>query len=889
MHRSLCRHAPLWPRVVLALALVVGSAGFAPRLAAQSVPTFAEVSGHAFGERITVHAEMVRYLERLAEVSDRVQMIDQGASWEGRALLVAVVTSRENHARLDEIRANAQALADPRALDAESAAQIIESQPAIVWLGGSIHGFELSGSEGLLKLLERLSTADDEATLKALDQTVVLIDPMLNPDGRDAFAHFNHARLGGDPNPHPNDWSNDFTSWEALGFRTGHYFFDTNRDWFAQTQLETRRRAPTWLQWRPQVIVDAHEMGADMEFFFDPPTEPVSPLYPAFSSRWHEIFGAAYAEAFDTAGFEYTTRDLFNYFYPGYSTAWGSYQGAVGLLFEQGSSRGLALTRGDGTTRTLLNATEQQYEASWTTVRTAAERRQELLQEYYQSHREALADGAQGVRRYLLSGDSDPYLLAEAVGLLKRNGIEVHRLTEDVRLSGVRDRIGGETGEHTFAAGTFVIEAAQPRSRLVRNLLEPSVETPAEFLAAARERIDRGEGARFYDMTAWSLPLLFNLDGYSSTDGRTLPAEHVDTGSRVVQDMPTPRYAYVLPGDQTASIAAAWHLRRQGYRVMVTGPTATRVAGQDIPGGSVVVRVRQEAEPQTAALPAAIRDLSRRYRLRVLGLDTGRPDGPSHLALGSRETVRLRPGQVGLLAEEPFSGYSFGWAWYTLERQYGIPTLVLRSRSLAERSLEDIEVLVIPDTFGSPARVLGEGGMDRLRRWVRDGGTLIALGGAVEFVRNDLELIQLRSWYPDPSGDSGPDGEDAEQPRRFTVPGAFLNGQLDTSSWLTAGYQDEQLPFLVFSSRIYQAPSGPPNGGRRAVVTFPQADEGELVLAGHTWDESDERLPGAVGVYVESVGAGRVVAFAEDPNFRGYWRGADRLFLNAVVLGPSGP
>jgi hypothetical protein len=274
----------LGPVCALLAALLVA----VPAAQAQ-VPTFEEVVGHAFGERATQHHQMVAYLHRLAETSTRVTVTVQGASWEGRELMLAVVTSPENHARIEEIRTGSLRLADPRGTTPEQAQSLIRSQPAVVWFGGSIHGFELSGAEGALKLLEHLTTRDDAATLEVLENTVVLIDPMLNPDGREAFVQINYQNEGREPNPDPQDWANSFTFWQALKFRTGHYYFDTNRDWFAHTQRETRDRMPHLHAWRAQVAVDMHEMGSGQEFFFDPPTDPTNRHFPAFALRWFQL------------------------------------------------------------------------------------------------------------------------------------------------------------------------------------------------------------------------------------------------------------------------------------------------------------------------------------------------------------------------------------------------------------------------------------------------------------------------------------------------------------------------------------------------------------------------------------------------------------------------
>ncbi len=842
------------------------------------IPSFAEVVGHEFGERITLHHEAMSYLRRLDEVSDRVRVIEQGETWEGRELLVAIVSSPENQARLDQIRQAAHRLGDPRGTTPEQAQAIAADQPVIIWYGGSIHGFELSGAEGLLRLLEHLTTRGDAATLEVLDNAVILIDPMLNPDGRDAFAHLNHENIGRVVNPARDDWANDFTSWQALKFRTGHYYFDTNRDWFSHTQRETQARIPTILAWRPQVVVDAHEMGSDREFFFDPGADPYAPYFPQHSRRWFEIFSQAYAAAFDSAGFEYTTRELFDYFYPGYTTAFGDYQGAVGMLYEQGSSRGLALHRFDESVRTLGDALEQQYLAAWTAARTSVRERETLLRDYYESHRADIADGRTGIRRYLIPPEGDPLHIAELVNLLMRNGIEVAVLTEPVRLNNVRDRTGVALGAREFPAGTYVIEAAQPRNRLVRMLLEPEVPTPAEFLQEARERIERAESPRFYDITAWSLPLLFNVGGYSAADGRQLAGDPVSGQLVPLARTPDqrPGYAYLIDGSSTYAMSALYHLKASGYRAaLITKPT--KIDGQDVAGGTVIVRIGQNAE----SVHDAVREVAERFRLTVRGTDTGL-SAAGFPVLGSVDAVlTARLPEIAILAEEPIFGYSFGWAWYTLDQQYEIPVNILRVRSVAGTRLDRFNVLLIPSASAEGLKTaLGDAGVERVKRWVEDGGTLVTIGAATEFVR-DQEWIGLRSWY-----DTDDESEESEA-QRFDVPGAIFNLTLNENSWLSGGYAAANVPALVDSDRIYLAPEGPPSRRRRVAASY--GDGVTLKLSGHAWPESLERLPNAVFTYEERVGRGRIIAFAEDLNYRAFHRGLNRLFLNAVLLGPSAP
>ncbi len=838
--------------------------------------SFEEVVGHAFGERITMHHQAMHYLQHLAANSDRVTLFDAGQSVERRRQQYVVVTSAQNHARLDEIRDNAQRLNDPRTLDQAAADAIIVDQPAIFYFGGSIHGFELSGTEAALKLLEKLATESGDAVMQVLDNTVVIIDPMLNPDGRDAFAMFNHQRTGQHVNASDEDWNNDFNAWLSLQFRTSHYYFDLNRDWFVHTHPETRGRLPIIRDWRPQAGVDAHEMGADVEFYFDPPDAPWASYFPDYTRRWFNEFGQAHADAFDEAGFEYMAGERFNFYYPAYTTSFLTYQGAVGMLYEQGSTRGLAITRPDGTVRSLEDALMQQFTAGWAAIQLTAGRRAEMLGDYYQAHREAIEDGNRGIRRYVISNEGDPNMVAEVVNMLMRNGIEVHRTTAGSRLQNSRDRYGNDVGTQDFAAGTYVIEAAQPRNRFVRTLMEPSLEMPEAFLAQARERIDRAENPRFYDITAWSVPLFYNIQAFSSSDGASLSVERVESEVRQTVEFPSEpaRYAYLIDGSQTSALSAAAHMRKQGYRVSVIY-VATQIRDQSIPRGTMIFRVGQNPD----SLHDTLRNMAERYRLDVVTTDTGYAD-QGFLSLGSGETRLVREPDVAIIADHPVNGYSFGWAWHTLDYVYDIPTTIINNGSISSTGLERFTTIVLPQVNNVSAFVdnLGESGVARLQRWVRAGGTLVTIGTSADIAREALEISDLESDHDVEEGE--------EAPRRFTVPGAFFRTNIDSHYWLSAGY-DGDFPVLVNSSNLYRAPErDAPSAARRLSISIAADD---ALIAGHAWPESLENLPGAAIAYEQRVGSGRVISLTEDVNFRGYWRGADRLFLNAVILGPGAP
>lgn len=847
-------------------ALLLGLAT-GPVLADEAPPRFEEVNGYDFGERIMPNHHAVRYLEALEAASDRISTVELGETFEGRRQVAGILTSAENHDRLDEIQENARVLGDPRRGEAS-----IEDQPTVVWFAAAIHGNELSGAEGLLQLVEELVRAEDDAAIdEILANTVILVDPVMNPDGREAFVNFNHRRYGSEPRATPEDWANDATGWEGLGFRTSHYYFDINRDWFAHTHPETRNRQELIQQWRPQVAVDAHEMGPEVEFHVEPPTNPINPEFPDYATRWFEEFGDAYAEAFDRDRVDYTTRDIFNFFYPGYTTSWSSYQGAVGMLYEQGNTGGLMIQRNDGSVRTLAEGARNQYTAFRAAIELAAGERETLLREYRQAHEQAVNE-TRDAERYVLSSESrDPGLLAEAVAMLQRNGVEVARLEEDARLRGSQDRYGERAGTVSVPAGSYIIEAAQPRQQLIRALLEPETPVPEPFLEEARERVDRGENPEFYDITAWSLPLLLDLEAWASTSGASLDTTPVEDPPRHGGELPDAEYAWVIHGDQTAAMAALNQLRSDGYRVALA-ERGFELNGEFLPRGSVILMRGNNPD----SLRDSLAEVTEAYDLRVSGTDEGRTAGGGLPALGGSDTFDVAEARVALLAEGPLHPYSFGWAWYTLEERWDVATTVLRTDSIAATPMEQFDTLVIPDVFSAAALAdeLGDQGVERLGNWLRDGGNLVVLGDAVDFAVDQLETVALQDGWAD---------DEEEVTREFQVPGAFFATEMDDRHWLTSGYEQAP-PVLVNSDRLHRAPELPPSPARNDVLTYADRD---APLAGHAWEESVAALPGGVFAWEESAGSGRVVAFPEDLNFRGYWLGVDRLLLNAVILGPS--
>ncbi|MEJ2503729.1 MAG: M14 family zinc carboxypeptidase, partial [Gemmatimonadota bacterium] len=399
-----------------------------------SVPTPSSILGHDLGDAFTPHHAIVRYVGAVAEASPRVTLDTVGTSFEGRPLLLATVTSEANQARMDGIRRNARRLADPRGVAEADLDRAVATTPAIVWLGYTIHGNEASGVEAALATLYQLAAGEDADTRMLRDSVVVLIDPVQNPDG-----HERHRGAFG-PDPYPDAMIHD-AAWP--GARTSHYLFDLNRDWFLHTHPETRGRTRAFLAWAPHVAVDLHEMGSSSTYFFAPPMEPYNPNVDASIPEWWDIFARANAAALAAEGRGFFTGESFDEFYPGYGISWPVLTGAIGMTYEQGSSRGGAIRRDDGTVLTLEEAASHHYATSLATIRTAASRRSDRVRDYLEFRRGAVEAGADGdLRTVILEPDAQGRAPA-LVRVLRSNGIDVGRVTRATR---VRATAYGEPG-----------------------------------------------------------------------------------------------------------------------------------------------------------------------------------------------------------------------------------------------------------------------------------------------------------------------------------------------------------------------------------------------------------------------------------------------------------
>jgi len=840
------------------------------------VPTLEQVVGHDFREEITPADQVIRYMEALADAApDRTRLIRYAHSWEGRPLVMLVVGSPDRIAHLDDVKTDLQRLADPRGLSASDAEAVLARAPVVTALIHGVHGNEISSSGAAMAEAYHLLAARGNAVVDSiLERSLVLIDPMQNPDGRARFVFQNRMGRARWPDPDPLAAEHD-EPWP--GGRVNHYLFDLNRDWFAQTQPESRGRVQVLLDFAPHVVADIHEMGGNSTYYFPPNAVPGNTWTTDIQRRLIDIFGQANAAAFDRRGFAYFNRDTYDAFYPGYGVSWPMAQGALGATYEQASARGLVYRRADGDLLTYGDGVLHHFTAAWTTMATAARNRDRILREFLAFRRSAVALGRKGPAEYVLSSSHDPGMAERLAWTLVRNGIEVHRASGPVR-------VGGRT---LPARGTFIVPMAQPAYRLVRNLLDPTTPMDPDFVQRQIERRAKRLRDQIYDVTAWSLPLLWDVElvvAERSTgaagpllEGRP-PRNTVSLRPAVV--------GYLLPWGTNAAAAVAEALR-QGLRVRsATG--AFTLHGRKYAVGTAIVR-SAENPPN---LPGLLAGIAARHGAEVVRVDSSYlREG---MSLGSRRVRALREPRVLLAYDRPGSTYSVGWARYVLERRYGLKVTAIRAATMNRAVLSHYDVIVLPS--GNYGSVFGAPMVRKLRAWLRDGGTLVTMAESTHWAtRKGVELLATTAERRGgrPEGKPPPPERTPAQPIDYLkaitprdeppeqTPGAIVRTVLDTTDWLAAG-TDGEIGVLVEGSRVF-SPIRLDRGVN--VGRFAAADH--LVLGGIVWSEAKPQLAHKAFLIKQPVGRGLIIAFAEDPNYRAYAEATELLFINAVLLGPG--
>ena len=851
-----------------------------------AIPTIKSVLGHDHGEVITPPEGVAQYLQALQKAAPtKTRLIQYATSYEGRPLWLFVIGSPDRIAKLDQIKADIQRFADPRKVSAADGDRLARELPVVVWLIHGVHGNEISSADAaLVEAYHLLASQGDAGVDAVLRDALVLIDPMQNPDGRARFISGNLQGRAMNADPAPYSAEHD-EPWP--GGRSNHYLFDMNRDWFAQSQPETRGRIKIGLEYLPQITVDLHEQGGDNTYYFSPPAEAINPHITKNQIAGWELLGRANAARFDERGWGYFVRDTYDAFYPGYGDSWPTLQGSIGNTYEQASARGLTFARTDGDTLTYRDGVMHHFNAAIVTCITAARNREMLMRNYLDYRRSAVAEGEKApIREYVLVPGQDISRADLLAKNLATQGIEVRRAEEPIKLA-----------SRTIPAGAYLVSNAQPAARLVRNLLDPKTEQSAEFIKRQEERRKMRLNDEIYDITAWNLPMLFDVELVTSSTAINVKATPVPSQ---YEAPPPPRplaqgkIGYLMPWG-TAAAALSADALGTGIKIRSVGGAFTH-NGRKYPIGTAFIRNAGNPNDLHTKLSALVA----KYGAEVVPIDSTWSDEGN--SLGSSNVPALKTPKVLLVWDTPTSTLSAGWTRFVLERRFGVPVTAVRASSLGRADFNDYDAIVLPS--GNYAGSINEGLLNRMKDWLRAGGTLVTIAEATRWATGaNVGLLEttglLKDGRPDvppPTGGGGGSNNNAapkpgefdydkaiqpDRERPASQPGAILRVTIDTNHWLSAG-ADGETQVMIEGNRVF-APLKL-NSGRNVGV---YAVKDKLIASGLIWPDAQDVLVQKAFLMEQPFGQGHVIAFAEEPNYRAFTESTMLLFMNAVLLGPG--
>lgn len=830
-------------------------------------PTLARITspeehlGYGAGEQFSFHHDVVDYLKRLSEESDRITMHRYGTTYEGRPLYYLVITSPENHARIDDIRQANVALTSGDQLSSDT------EYPAVVWLSYNVHGNEASSTEAAMQVAYWLASAGDDETKTVLTNSVIIIDPCINPDGRDRYVYWYRSMASNIVNTDPAELEHD-EPWP--GGRTNHYWFDLNRDWIWLVHPESESRIAAYQQWMPHVHVDYHEQGFNSNYFTMPGTTPRNLEIPSEYDEWAEVFGDANARAFDEHNINYATRESFDFFYPGYGSSYPTNMGAIGMLTEQGghSRGGRAVETDDEYILTLRQRVFDHFLTSMATIETSVERREDLV-DYFRSF---FASG-EDKTTYIFPDDGGSGYLYDMLGILHKHGVEIHRTQSESSLNNTFSYRSGTSGRVSVPAGSFVVSADQPRRVFVNTMLKRDLVL---------------EDSVTYDMTSWSMPLAYNVDGYyrSSGSGMSLESLEAPPARNGAVSGSESTYAYVIDWKQRNAPQALAELWRKEYRVRSVRKSFT-AGGKEYSEGTLVVLAGRNLERE-ASMAGDMAALAEKTNVKIEALSSGLVEKGINLASNNSRPVS-RP-EVALVVDSPVSSYSAGQIWYMFDQdvQFGIDRI--RRDDLNSIDLGKYDVLIVPGFGGSYRSFADSTLLAKLKTWVSDGGVMIGSEQAADMLSEKqagLTDIKLRPSLQEARKDSSESGTDEEKYLKYSdrekhfglrrIPGAAFNGVIDTTNPLGFGMSEQ-----VYSLKQRTAALEPAESYQ--VVGHYSRESSNILASGYASPDEKARLAGSVFAGVKTSGRGKYVLLVDNTQYRYFWLGSSRLLVNATML-----
>jgi len=885
----------------------------------------------SYGDRVASPEQVTNALNKWSKQSNKLKVVEYAKTHEGRPLHAVFISSPENLNNLDNIKNKISELSDARNTSDREATQIIKSLPAVAWMAYSIHGNETSGGDAALGLIYHLIANQDKDILNMLDEMIIIIDPLMNPDGRARFAKNLEQYRGTAPNYddqsllHTGDW--------PYG-RTNHYYFDLNRDWLYLTQPETQGRVALINQWRPQILVDGHEMGSQDTFMTGPPREPINKNIDRDLIKWGNVFAQDQASAFDDNNWRFYTGEWHEDLYPGYSF-YVQFRGTLGILYEQSRMAEDGVKRPEGTIQSYKESVHHQFVSTLANLETLLDNSKSIYQDYWDGRKYNISkDSIYADTSFVVLPTNNKGRLNTLATKLKAQDIEIYQNDKPINSSNVLRQNGDIEKDFVIPVGSMIIPNRQPEAPLISAILEFDADINESVLLKERQKRLRNGSSVMYDTTAFNFTMMYGLPAI------TVPVNISSNlkpwaPSSVTYDVTEDAVMWAVDGDDDRSVAFAARLMEQDVQVRVIDKQSI-LSNHNLSRGSITV-IKMD-NPQYKDLLTVVRKAAQDLGISIVSIESGfgAEDLPDW---GGRHFKLLNKPQIAILSHEGFNSYDVGTSWWSLDHHLGIRHSQLNSSLISYGDLRRYNTIIFPS--GTPD--INNYSKEILINWVKQGGTLIANNRSTRLLASDNEFgdvkllqqtfedtksynidlmreiysldnnlnkndvnsnrVNFEINYPWESSDKTYSKDQLEMRDKWQsllMPsGSMVSARSDQQHWLTFGTED-LIPILYANNPILMTggnSEAPIRIGEliknddveeSRMINWSQVPKGydlNVRMSGLVWPEASQRIANSAYLTREKIGKGQIILFSGEPNFRGSARGTNRLWLNAVIYG----
>ena len=885
----------------------------------------------SYGDRVASPEQVTNALNKWSKQSNKLKVVEYAKTHEGRPLHAVFISSPENLNNLDNIKNKISELSDARNTSDREATQIIKSLPAVAWMAYSIHGNETSGGDAALGLIYHLIANQDKDILNMLDEMIIIIDPLMNPDGRARFAKNLEQYRGTAPNYddqsllHTGDW--------PYG-RTNHYYFDLNRDWLYLTQPETQGRVALINQWRPQILVDGHEMGPQDTFMTGPPREPINKNIDKDLIKWGNVFAQDQASAFDENNWRFYTGEWHEDLYPGYSF-YVQFRGTLGILYEQSRMAEDGVKRPEGTIQSYKESVHHQFVSTLANLETLLDNSKSIYQDYWDGRKYNISkDSIYADTSFVVLPTNNKGRLNTLATKLKAQDIEIYQNDKPINSSNVLRQNGDIEKDFVIPVGSMIIPNRQPEAPLISAILEFDADINESVLLKERQKRLRNGSSVMYDTTAFNFTMMYGLPAI------TVPVNISSNlkpwaPSSVTYDVTEDAVMWAVDGDDDRSVAFAARLMEQDVQVRVIDKQSI-LSNHNLSRGSITV-IKMD-NPQYKDLLTVVRKAAEDLGISIVSIESGfgAEDLPDW---GGRHFKLLNKPQIAILSHEGFNSYDVGTSWWSLDHHLGIRHSQLNSSLISYGDLRRYNTIIFPS--GTPD--INNYSKEILINWVKQGGTLIANNRSTRLLASDNEFgdvkllqqtfedtksynidlmreiysldnnlnkndvnsnrVNFEINYPWESSDKTYSKDQLEMRDKWQsllMPsGSMVSARSDQQHWLTFGTED-LIPILYANNPILMTggnSEAPIRIGEliqnddveeSRMINWSQVPKGydlNVRMSGLVWPEASQRIANSAYLTREKIGKGQIILFSGEPNFRGSARGTNRLWLNAVIYG----